>query len=384
MILTARNVVHYLLERGLLDAEAVVDGGLTIGESSRRNRNFKVLLRDRPGLFVKQVGTWDAQAIATVQREAACSWLAAHEPAYAALSPLIPAWRAFDPQRHVLVTELVDGETLAQLHHGTPGFPAGVAAALGRLLGTYHREVRTAPDDSVYNRIFQRAVPWILTAHRLAGQSFGERGAGAQVFEVVGREEGFPGGLEALERNWRVDGLIHGDVKWDNVLRAAGSGDGDAGDVELRLVDWELADLGDVLWDAGAVFAAYLFHWVASMPPEPGLTPAERVRRAASPLAAMQPAIAAYWRGYAGARALPPEAAGAALLRCVQYAAARLIQTAFEQAVHVRALAPSTLYLLQLSLNMLLRPREAAGELLGLTVPAAAGEGVADGGGEPG
>ena len=47
MLLTSTNIVHYLLERGLVSAEQVVDGDYMVVEAPRRNRNFKVMKRDR-------------------------------------------------------------------------------------------------------------------------------------------------------------------------------------------------------------------------------------------------------------------------------------------------------------------------------------------------
>src|ERR1051326_2322846 len=72
MLLNSTTVVHYLLHRGFLTFDSVVDGDLMVVEAPRRNRNFKLYRQGLPGLFVKQVRQWDVHAIATVQREAGC------------------------------------------------------------------------------------------------------------------------------------------------------------------------------------------------------------------------------------------------------------------------------------------------------------------------
>ena len=51
MILSRSNVVHYLLEQGLLTLDAVVDGELMVIDATRRNRNFKVMRRGQAGLL---------------------------------------------------------------------------------------------------------------------------------------------------------------------------------------------------------------------------------------------------------------------------------------------------------------------------------------------
>ena len=63
MILFRSNVVHYLLEQGLLTLDAVVDGELMVIDATRRNRNFKVMRRGQQGYFVKQIQLWDAQTV---------------------------------------------------------------------------------------------------------------------------------------------------------------------------------------------------------------------------------------------------------------------------------------------------------------------------------
>jgi hypothetical protein len=60
------------------------------------------------------------------------------------------------------------------------------------------------------------------------------------------------------------------------------------------------------------------------------------------------------------------ETSEAWLLRSVRYAAAWLIQVAYEQSTSITQLSGNTLSLLQLSLNILRRPAEAASSLLGI------------------
>jgi aminoglycoside phosphotransferase (APT) family kinase protein len=60
-----------------------------------------------------------------------------------------------------------------------------------------------------------------------------------------------PGLRDAFGRaasRWRPSGLIHGDLRWSNVLAAS-----DGRDSRVWLVDWELACLGDPAWDVGSV-----------------------------------------------------------------------------------------------------------------------------------
>src|SRR5215470_15709238 len=128
MLLNSDSVVHYLLHRGVLSFDSVVDGDLVVVEAPRRNRNFKLFRQNHPGIFVKQVQQWDAQAIATVQREGGCYSLAQSLPELSSLSRLLPGFRAYDPVRHVLVLDLLSGyETLAECHQRLGSFPMEIA-----------------------------------------------------------------------------------------------------------------------------------------------------------------------------------------------------------------------------------------------------------------
>ena len=83
----------------------------------------------------------------------------------------------------------------------------------------------------------------------------------------------------------------------------------------------------------------------------------------------MHPALRAFWETYLRTMGLDAEEADQWLLRSVRYAAARLIQTAFEQMQGSIRMNGNTICFLQLSDNILKRPREAAVHLLGISSP---------------
>jgi hypothetical protein len=81
----------------------------------------------------------------------------------------------------------------------------------------------------------------------------------------------------------------------------------------------------------------------------------------------MRPAIRAFWSSYTHHRKLTnPDLLDEYLLRSVRYAAARLVQTAYEQGQTSSLLTGNIVVLLQLAFNILQRPAEAALALLGI------------------
>jgi len=360
MKITTANLAHYLMQSGLLTTASVVDGDFLVTECSRRNRNFKVQRREGAGLFVKQVRSWGPQATASLRCEATCYWLAATHPDAAGLQPIVPAYRHYDTARHVLVTALLpSAETVADYHRRMAAFPPELGAALGRALGTYHRTGAAALQAATDSAVFPRQPPWVLSLHRQPPQLAGAiSGANAGLVQILQQFPEFPENLDRLGATWEMASLIHGDMKWDNCLV-----NGDAG--SIRIVDWELADIGDPLWDAGAVLQSYVSFWIFSLPAGQGAD-AEQVARAAQyPLEHMQAAIRAFWIAYRESRGAAKDDA-ALLERTIRYAAARMVLTAYETMQFSAQLSPHARYLLQVSQNMLTRPREAARDLLSL------------------
>ena len=61
--------------------------------------------------------------------------------------------------------------------------------------------------------------------------------------------------LDRIADEWWPGALIHGDVRFENVL-AIGSQPGF--DANVCLVDWETATFGDPCWDLGCLIAEFV------------------------------------------------------------------------------------------------------------------------------
>jgi aminoglycoside phosphotransferase (APT) family kinase protein len=153
-------------------------------------------------------------------------------------------------------------------------------------------------------------------------------------------------------------------MKWDNCLVSWPGGEAEP--PRMVFVDWELADVGDPCWDVGALIQAYLAAWITSVPQAPGVPLRQLAQTASAPLDRFQPAIGALWHRYATDRGLDADSRARTLDRCVRAAGARMIQTAYESLTEADSVAPHVSLLLQVSLNILTRPGEAAGQLLAL------------------
>lgn len=372
MILTSSNLVHYLLERRLLSIQSVVDGDVMVVPATSRNRNFKVIRRQSGGYFVKQIQNWDAQSVGTLLCEATCYARSQGDDVFAPLAPFIPRYFAYDQNRHVLVIELMtEGESLYEYHRRLGKFPLDAATELGKALATYHTRIdinqspRNGGGQNTPQYSFPRNVPWALSIHQQIHSPLNRASGGsAEVFQILQEFTEFHQTLDALRSEWKATSLIHGDLKLENCT--VFPEDGSTEKTRLKLVDWELADFGDPLWDAGGVFQSFLSTWIFSIPTDAAATPSELAARARYPLESMQPQMRQFWRAYVEGREAEAAVAREWLVLSVRYAAARMIQTVYEYMLYSAQATQSALFLLQVSLNILKNPRAAVGELLGM------------------
>jgi hypothetical protein len=220
--------------------------------------------------------------------------------------------------------------------------------------------------DSQYRKLFPQAIPWILSFHKMRPEYFRQLSAGnARLLELVRSYPEFHEALDKLSSEWQVNSLLHGDMKWENCL--VQSRHGDPAGVTLKLIDWEMADLGDACWDVGDLLQSFLVFWILSLPLARSVDPAQLIDLAQHPLNKMQPCIRSFWRAYRDAMFLDASNSKDLLLRCVRFGGARMVQSAFECLYFAREMTPQAICLLQVSLNILQDPAGALENLLGIS-----------------
>jgi thiamine kinase-like enzyme len=358
--LNKNDLVHYLLERGLLDRRAIVDGGMMVIEGVRRHHNYSVIRRDGSGLFIKQMQPDQAFSAQTLQKEAACYVMMESDPALEAIHALMPRFRSYDPDQHILVLELIgSGENLTELHRRVNAFPSDVARRVGELLARYHDVSSRELLPRANAAIFQGQPPWILSFHLMPrGSMQNLSAANGQFMTILQSYPDFGEALDRVRNGWRRNALVHGDMKFDNVVVRSD-------DQSMHVVDWELADVGDSAWDVASILQAYLTWWIATLQRVPSGEPGEAAQY---PLETIQPAIRAFWDAYVSSRRLNARDADAELERAVGYAGARMLQTVYESMAWAPSLTQHAVWQVQACINILQQPRAAAADLLGFPV----------------
>jgi Phosphotransferase enzyme family len=263
MFLTATNLYPYLADVGLSSPTDITDEDFRIIELGRRNRNFKVIRTTHPSLFIKQVPMFHPETISSFEREAACMRLARNDRRMPTLHAVCPDLRSYDDSRHVLVYNSFEAsETLAAVAGRLNSALPALMHQLALTLASLHLE--TSVDGCLRElcSVLSGTPPWVLGIGEHAESVMPNmNGARRHIVTLVRQSPELSHGLAALHANWRHRCLIHGDLKWDNVMIVNLKGRH-----ELRLIDWELADVGEPLWDVAQLIGALLQYWILNVP----------------------------------------------------------------------------------------------------------------------
>jgi aminoglycoside phosphotransferase (APT) family kinase protein len=358
-VLDHGDVIDYLVQRGLLQTKRAADGSLVVRDLSRRNRNFALDCGgDAPSYFLKQ--GIDADGAATVLHEAGVYTLFS-APA-CAMARYLPRLFEYDAGRGVLILELVPGARDFRAHHlHARRFSTTLARGIGDALGVLHSYA-----TAQVRLIHPGATPWMLSIHRPDLDVFREASAASlELIKIIQSTPRFGWHLDQLRSTWQSKSLIHQDLKWENFLAYRPMG---SKSTAIKIVDWEALCLGDPCWDIGSVFGHYLSFWLQSIPATSGYLPERFPELARHPLRRMQPAMRACWQAYTRRRGLDDGSSAALLLRTASFAAVGLVASAYGAAQMSTDLDSNLILHLQLAMNMLARPGDAAVHLLGVGV----------------
>lgn len=357
---TPTEVVTFLVEYGLLQSTSVVRGECTVMEIHRRNANFKVLGANGSDYLVKHGRGADGRV--TIENEATAYRHLARAVGDPCRTPHLPRMHHFDADRSVLVLELLtDARSLMEQRILARRASVQHARALGTALGHLHRYGRGGASELVLGQY----PPWILSLHQPTFDVLRSiSGANMALVRLVQQFPALCGLLDDVRQAWRVDGMVHGDLKADNCVVARAGG---ARRSRVAIVDWELYGEGDTAWDVGSVFNGYLSLWLLSIPITGTHPPDHYMELAAYPLGSLQPSFAAFWTAYRAARGIDGAASAEMLLRATRYCGAALMQTAYEQMQGSFELTGNIICLVQLAMNVMARPEEAAVQLMGIS-----------------
>jgi Phosphotransferase enzyme family len=363
----------YLLARNLIDPEWIIGGSLTIRAAARRNGNLLIEGPDGAGLFIKLPGDHASSSRGTLGAEAAFYQFCQAEPAAARVAAILPELVDHDAEGPLLALRLLsDMVTLSTFLEPGADHRSAIEAAgsVGGALATVHRTFRAAELAQCPRLAWlSAAAPWVMALHRPTPQLLSILSpANADLIRMIQMEETCTRELDSLLGSWRADTVIHGDFRPSNVLVRQGHAERPW---EIRIIDWEMVQLGDPAWDLAGALQAFVRSWVSSMPMTPELSIDERAALAKFPFATVQALSQSLWRGYQAMMEADQAENGPLLDRAVKLLGVRMMQAAYEISDELTALDPRAVIMLQLGSNVLEQPELAATQLLGILRSAA-------------
>ncbi len=364
-MLTVDNAVEYLLARNLVGVQSILDGDLRVISAARRNRNLRVVVENGTGYLLKQPLDAAQGGHFTLTAEASFYEFCQQEDLAAPVRKVLPRLVWFDRDETLLAVELLrDPLPLWAAFAANETARPAMARAVGTALGLLHRTFRG--EEALHHPRLQwlsRRRPWALGVHKPGPEMLAElTPANVETLKIIQKEEDLSRKLDPLGKLWRVETVIHNDVKSDNILFAQPAGSWD----DVTLVDWELVQFGDPAWDVAGVLQDFIVFWSSSMPLQDGISPDDMVGAARWPLPHLQTSLRAMWRGYRNGAQIDGDEANDLLARAVRYSAGRMIQTAYENAAASAQLPPLSVVLLQISSNLLADPHAGQVRLYGL------------------
>jgi len=365
--LSAERVVAFLLAEDLLEEADFLTGDVRLEEAAGRNHCFRVVSTGERSYFFKQAQPGEAGGARGIRNEAEFYGRVEADDRLASLRPFLPRLHRYEPGRGFLVLELRPAyQTIYEAGEADPdlGLPP-ISQFLAVALAACHLvQVAGGNGDSPLSAL-PRLPPWALDIPRPPPEILQDLSPGqVQILKLLQERPRIAAQLDGLRSAWAAGALVHGDLKWANLLVEVESPGGRP--IGLKLIDWELARLGDPAWDIGSVFQSYLSHSVLALPLPEDATPEIAAQAFAACLPAVHRHIGIFWTAYIQAVRLSPGGAQSLLDRSTGYCAARLLQSAFEWTQYESRMPRSAAAILQLSLNIFANPRAAQGGVLGL------------------
>lgn len=359
-----RTTTGVLAHTDLLPFSSIVKHHARVSITGGRNIRLKIQPTGFPETFIKTSGSADGKSLVH-EMAVYDSLLELSQVGSPATLPVLR--RVLSPSSpHRLVLDLVpENSSLRDRIRVSRELDPNLFTLLGGALGQLHNS--SASLDSVAD--LPPFKPWVLSIQCPPTEIYQDKSSAAQQL-LIKRLQNVPVFADLIEQARELtndntaSALVHGDLKWDNVLTPLPTDPNNSPPVIF--VDWEHAGLGNPLWDVGTIFSEFLTLWALSIPIVGGSSSDTYVHLAAYSLEELQLSIAAFWRGYARTREFVTSRISHHLSSSVRLAGAQLIQMVFARAQSVMHITPHLDLLLQLSLNIMERPDEAATDLLGL------------------
>ncbi|MBC8051650.1 MAG: phosphotransferase [Sphingobacteriaceae bacterium] len=352
--LTEQNCIYYLLNKGIISREDVVTKIIWVEKLHSRNNNYAVRFKDS-GFLIKQVPKSEEGHIDTLRSESCVYWLADNYDNFKPLKQYLAPIIDYNYQEHILITTYLNGyRSLYTYYYTNNHFYTGLAEKKAKMIHAYSLDLGSLMSTNQIPTYFRKRLPWSFNLPSGDKEWFNlVSAADTELLNIIQSDDVFKKHAEQLRTEYQFDTLVHGDVKWANFLIKP------EGEVfDLRLIDWETADLGEAAWDVACIFQSYFYSWTKLY--------FSNNKQDALGINQVTNALQHFWKVYKAECPLADE--HQFLLKTIRYSAFRMLQILLEQAHQSAKLTNSMIRLLQFSQNQLQYPEKVMSDFFNIQV----------------
>jgi 5-methylthioribose kinase len=365
-ILTLDNIVNYLFDKKLIDEKSVIQADLKIIDESRRNRNFKVMRRNSSSYLIKQsIGNdrYDRNTLETESKfysyVARCSTCDDH------IKSFIPKFYFHDDVNKILVIQYIKNSiSLNQYIRNSSKDTISVEPfyLLGKNIASYHSFFESHVNKNLLDFIRKQTPPSLFFVRPHPSIFSHLSSANLRLIKSIQKYPDMISSLESIYKDWKVQTLVHSDMKWDNIVIS---------DVGFKtsntyVVDWELASLGDPAWDIAGILHDFIAYWIGFIFSSEITNIDDLTIPAGTPSDSIKDHIRLFWMGYIKTRNLDSKESNELLRKSVKYCASRLIQKSYEMHQYSSSLSSTAYYMVQVSANIMKDTENAIIHLFGI------------------
>ncbi|MFA0963545.1 aminoglycoside phosphotransferase family protein [Roseivirga sp. BDSF3-8] len=353
IILNTSNVHLYLIKNELIAPEDVVAGNYSCSFIPSRNRNYRISCTDQ-SLIVKQIRQQDVEKVESIQVESHVYKWFGQVDALKHIGHFVPGFKHYDQTSRVLVLEYLDGyKDLDTYYNRYLKFPENTGGEIATILFHLHQDSRHYLTREVAGHYLRNRKPWIFHIAKVDPENYtADSPAGKELIRLIQSQSVFVSHINQLKSEYRFNTLIHGDIKWVNFLVKW-----DEGGESMKLIDWEMADYGDPLWDIGGFFQSYISKWAFKNTQKDS-------PESLAELKSMQGIIDDFWHTYSTFQGYSPTEKSANYYLAFRFGAMRMIQTCLEATKGRDKIDVELVRILQLCFNVMDKPVETVNLLM--------------------
>ncbi|PWB25438.1 phosphotransferase family protein [Flavobacterium sp. HTF] len=360
MRLTPESVYQYLHKRQLINEDDVVKGRFMVHPVKTRNNIMKILVQPHNSLFVKQMDT-DLVSNNLFLREINTYNFFKNSSEFASIASFAPELLDYDDENNIVITELLyNARNLHEYYMLTKNFDINLAYEQATILSECH----IIPDSKTDISELPKTLPWVLQLDKYnANQFFLNNEFSANIIQLIKENHVLQNTLIDLATSWQYTHFIHGDIKWINFLTIE-----DNGGFTQKLIDWELADIGDPMWDVAGLMQSYITVWLLGF--DNNDPSSYKLPEYMQPydLKNTQSSAQAFLYKYMQLKEYPESYYTTFLIKVMQFTAARIIQTSVEGITYNSKIEANNMRCIQLAFNIMNDPIVALNELFNIKV----------------